>query len=90
VLYIIDFYLLEILDSLAYSLYLLSILRLAAIVLWMQQPDSNKVNAIMVAASSAQVDVGRNAGGTHARRTPGIYTYSTLAVLAVSDNCPPF
>jgi hypothetical protein len=51
----------------------------------MQQPDSNKANAIMVAASSTQVDVGRNAGGTHAGRTPGIYTHGTLAVLAVSD-----
>jgi hypothetical protein len=40
---------------------------------------------IIVAASSTQVDVGQNAGGTHARRTPGIYTHSTLAVLAVSD-----
>jgi hypothetical protein len=39
----------------------------------------------MVAASSTQVDVGRNAGGTHAGRTPGIYTHGTLAVLAVSD-----
>jgi hypothetical protein len=44
------------------------------------------VNAIIVAASSTQVDVGRNAGETHARRTPGIYTHGTLAVLAVSDN----
>jgi hypothetical protein len=41
---------------------------------------------IIVAASSTQVDVGRNAGGTHAGRTPDIYTYSTLAVLAVSDS----
>jgi hypothetical protein len=58
--------------------------------LWMQQPNSNKANTIMVAASSTQVDVGRNAGGTHAgRRTPRIYTHGTLAVLAVSDNCPP-
>jgi hypothetical protein len=56
----------------------------------MQQPDSNKANAIMVAASSTQVDVGRNAGGTHAGRTPGIYTHGILAVLAVSDNYPPF
>jgi hypothetical protein len=40
---------------------------------------------IIVAASSTQVDVGRNAGGTHAGRTPGIYTHGTLAVLAVSD-----
>jgi hypothetical protein len=40
----------------------------------------------MVAASSTQVDVGRNAGGTHAGRTPRIYTHGTLAVLAVSDN----
>jgi hypothetical protein len=52
----------------------------------MQQPDSNKANAIMVAASSTQVDVGRNAGGTHAGRTLGIYTHGILAVLAVSDN----
>jgi hypothetical protein len=59
-------------------------------VLWMQQPDSNKANAIMVAASSTQVDVGRNAGETHAGRTLHIYTHGTLAVLAVSDNCPPF
>jgi hypothetical protein len=51
----------------------------------MQQPNSNKVNTIIVAASSTQVDVGRNAGGTHAGRTPGIYTHGTLAVLAVSD-----
>jgi hypothetical protein len=35
--------------------------------------------------SSTQVDVGRNAGGTHAGRTLGIYTHGTLAVLAVSD-----
>jgi hypothetical protein len=56
----------------------------------MQQPDSNKANAIIVAASSTQVDVGRNASGTHAGRTPGIYTHGTSAVLAVSDNCPPF
>jgi hypothetical protein len=42
----------------------------------------------MVAASSTQVDVGRNAGGTHAGRTPGIYTHGTLAVLAVSDKKP--
>jgi hypothetical protein len=40
----------------------------------------------MVAASSTQVDVERNAGGTHAGRTPGIYTHGTLAVLAVSDS----
>jgi hypothetical protein len=39
----------------------------------------------MVAASSTQVDVGRNAGGTHAGRTLSIYIHSTLAVLAVSD-----
>jgi hypothetical protein len=39
-----------------------------------------------VAASSTQVDVGRNAGGTHAGHTPRIYTHGTLAVLAVSDN----
>jgi hypothetical protein len=51
----------------------------------MQQPNSNKANTIMVAASSTQVDVRRNAGGTHAGRTPGIYTHGTLAVLAVSD-----
>jgi hypothetical protein len=53
-------------------------------------PLTNKANTIIVAASSTQVNVGRNAGGTHARRTLGIYTHSTLAVLAVSDNCPPF
>jgi hypothetical protein len=52
----------------------------------MQQPNSNKVNTIIVAASSTQVDVGRNAGGTHAECTLGIYTHGTLAVLAVSDN----
>jgi hypothetical protein len=51
----------------------------------MQQPNSNKVNTIMVAASSTQVDVGRNAGRTHAGHMPGIYTHGTLAVLAVSD-----
>jgi hypothetical protein len=44
----------------------------------------------MVAASSTQVDVGRNAGRTHAGRTPGIYIHGTLAVLAVSDNCSLF
>jgi hypothetical protein len=52
----------------------------------MQQPNSNKANIIMVAASSTQVDVGRNAGGTHAERTSCIYIHGTLAVLAVSDN----
>jgi hypothetical protein len=31
------------------------------------------------------VDVGRNAGGTHAGHTPGIYIHSTLAVLALSN-----
>jgi hypothetical protein len=51
----------------------------------MQQSNSNKANTIMVAASSTQVDVGRNAGGTHAGCTPGIYIHGTLAVLAVSD-----
>jgi hypothetical protein len=51
----------------------------------MQQPNSNKVNIIIVAASSTQVDVGRNAGRMHARRTLGIYIHSILAVLAVSD-----
>jgi hypothetical protein len=56
----------------------------------MQQPNSNKANTIIVAASSTQVDIGRNAGGTHARHTLYIYTHGTLAVLAVSDNCPPF
>jgi hypothetical protein len=44
----------------------------------------------MVAASSTQVDVGRNAGRTHAGRTPDIYTHGILVVLAVSDNCSPF
>jgi hypothetical protein len=39
----------------------------------------------MVAASSTQVAVGRNAGRTHAGRTPGLYTHGNLAVLAVSD-----
>jgi hypothetical protein len=53
----------------------------------MQQPNSNKVNIIIVAASSTQVDIGRNAGKTHARRMLYIYIYNTLAVLAVSDNC---
>jgi hypothetical protein len=56
----------------------------------MQQPNSNKANVIIVAASSTQVDVGRNASRTHARRTPGIYTHGTLAVLAVFNNCSPF
>jgi hypothetical protein len=56
----------------------------------MQQPDSNKANAIIVAASSTQVDIGRNASRTHAERTPDIYIYNTLVVLAVSDNCLPF
>jgi hypothetical protein len=56
----------------------------------MQQPNSNKANMIIVAASSTQVDVGWNAGRTHAKRTPDIYTHGTLAVLAVSDNCPSF
>jgi hypothetical protein len=51
----------------------------------MQQSNSNKANIIIVAASSTQVDVGRNAGRTHAGRTPCIYTHGTLAVLAVSD-----
>jgi hypothetical protein len=51
----------------------------------MQQPNSNKANTIIVAASSTQVDVERNTGRTHARRTLGIYTHGTLAVLAVSD-----
>jgi hypothetical protein len=38
-----------------------------------------------VAASSTQVDVEQNAGETHVKRTPDIYTHSILAVLAVSD-----
>jgi hypothetical protein len=37
----------------------------------MQQPDSNKANAIIVAASSTQVDVGRNTGGTLAEHMLG-------------------
>jgi hypothetical protein len=41
----------------------------------------------MVAAFSTQVDVGRNAGETHAGRTLDIYTHGILAVLTVSDNC---
>jgi hypothetical protein len=41
---------------------------------------------IIVAASSTQMNIGQNAGGTHARRTPDIYIHSILAVLAVSDN----
>jgi hypothetical protein len=41
----------------------------------------------MVAASSTQVDIGRNAGRTHAGRILRIYTYGILAVLAVSDSC---
>jgi hypothetical protein len=52
----------------------------------MQQPNSNKVNTIIVAASSTQVDIGQNAGRTHAGRTPCIYTHSILVVLAVSDS----
>jgi hypothetical protein len=56
----------------------------------MQQPDSNKANVIIVAASSTQVDVGRNAGRTHARYMLHIYIHSILAVLAVSDNYLPF
>jgi hypothetical protein len=56
----------------------------------MQQPNSNKVNTIIVAASSTQVNVGQNTSGTHAGCTLGIYTHGTLVVLAVSDNCPPF
>jgi hypothetical protein len=55
----------------------------------MQQSNSNKANTIIVAASSTQVDVEQNANRTHARHMPYIYTHSTLAVLAVSDNCPP-
>jgi hypothetical protein len=51
----------------------------------MQQPNSNKANTIIVAASSTQVDVGRNTGRTHAGRTLGIYTHGILAVLAVSN-----
>jgi hypothetical protein len=54
----------------------------------MQQPNSNKANVIIVTASSTQVNVGRNAGGTHAERMLRIYTHSILVVLAVSDNCP--
>jgi hypothetical protein len=38
-----------------------------------------------VAVSSTQVNIERNTGGTHAKRTLYIYTHSTLAVLAVSD-----
>jgi hypothetical protein len=45
---------------------------------------------IIVAVSSTQVDVGRNAGRTHAKCTPDIYTHGILAVLAVSNNCPSF
>jgi hypothetical protein len=30
--------------------------------LWMQQPNSNKANTTIVAASSTQVDIGQNAG----------------------------
>jgi accessory gene regulator protein AgrB len=56
----------------------------------MQQPNSNKANIIIVAVTSTQVNIGRNAGGMHAKRMLGIYIYSILAVLAVSNNCPPF
>jgi hypothetical protein len=56
----------------------------------MQQPNSNKANIIIVAASSTQVDVGQNAGETHARHTLSIYIHSILAVLAVSNNYPLF
>jgi hypothetical protein len=52
----------------------------------MQQSNSNKVNIIIVAAFSTQVDIGRNAGKTHARRTLDIYIHSILVVLVVSDN----
>jgi hypothetical protein len=58
--------------------------------LWTQQPNSNKANTIIVAASSTQVGVGRNTSRMHAGRTLYIYTHGTLAVLAVSDNCPLF
>jgi hypothetical protein len=56
----------------------------------MQQSNSNKVNIIIVAVFSTQVDVGQNASRTHARRTLDIYIHSILVVLAVSDNCPFF
>jgi hypothetical protein len=45
---------------------------------------------IIVAASSTQVDVGRNAGETHAGRTLNIYIHSILVVLTISDNCSFF
>jgi hypothetical protein len=38
-----------------------------------------------VAVSSTQVDVGQNAGRTHAGHTLDIYIYNIVAVLAVSD-----
>jgi hypothetical protein len=50
----------------------------------MQQLNSNKANAIIVAAPITQVDVGRNAGETLAKRMLGacqvFITHNILAV----------